>query len=78
MAICVSVGEEKIIVGNVVPLRKRIKELEKKLSELETPLEQHLPVKWKKTYTPLVRTNCPECGLPYGQCDPEGVGHYRG
>ena len=21
---------------------------------------------------------CPECGKPHGECDPEGVGHYRG
>ena len=21
---------------------------------------------------------CPECGLPPGQCDPDGIGHYRG
>lgn len=30
-----------------------------------------------KVYDPS-DDRCPECGLPYSQCDPEGVGHYRG
>jgi rubrerythrin len=31
--------------------------------------------------TPTTATGswrCPECGKPPGQCDPDGVGHYRG
>lgn len=57
-------------------LRRKVRELEQKISELESA-QKPAPIKWKKTYS-SPSTNCPECGLPYGQCDPEGIGHYRG
>ncbi len=62
-----------IVMGNVVPLKARIKELEKRLAAFEINSRPQA-----KPSRVTISRNCPECGLPYGVCDPEGVGHYRG
>ena len=45
--------------------------------ELELKPAQVVAVRDGKSRS-AVADVCRECGLPHGQCDPEGVGHYRG
>lgn len=78
-------GQTKIVMGNVEYYKKqieeqneRIKSLEKEVSFLLAKLDKpSKPTPKVKTYH-IPEPTCFECGKPVSQCDPEGVGHYRG
>lgn len=80
-------GQTKIVMGNVAYYKKqieeqneRIKSLEKEVSFLLAKLDKPDPKPMKKPVRSQVYKDdvCFECGKPHSQCDPEGVGHYRG